>query len=167
METGSLEGKFALSQGLTQIWPPPRGRGLGRIDLDSLEASLPAPPRSIYGLPNMGEQSQLQGQLGEEESVRWIVPLDYPPPPPPARRPLSGRPVHGARQGHPCPLLPGLTLHLPQPCLAGSPLGATVASEAVYLMLPRPVPAAGTDWGPGGLALLLCKSRGVGTLPCR
>lgn len=47
METGSLEGKFALSQGLAQIRPPPRSRGLSRIDLDSLGASLPPPPASM------------------------------------------------------------------------------------------------------------------------
>lgn len=47
MEMGSLEGKGALYQGLMQTWPPPRGRGLSRIDLDSLGASLPPPPASM------------------------------------------------------------------------------------------------------------------------
>lgn len=47
METGSLEGKGALSQGLMQTWPPLRGRALSRIDLDSLGASLPPPQASM------------------------------------------------------------------------------------------------------------------------
>lgn len=47
METGSLEGKGALSQGLMQTWPPPRGRALSRIDLDSLGTPLPPPQASM------------------------------------------------------------------------------------------------------------------------
>lgn len=84
METGSLEGKFALSQGLTQIWPPPRGRGLGRIDLDSLEASLPAPPPAasmvsqIWGSKVSSKASWGRRSLSDGLSP-WIILLHHQP----------------------------------------------------------------------------------------